>query len=68
VNPPMGDVEPVVIDAEIGAVRQDPDTKAVAVRRDTDRPDRWAVMTLTEGGHYGTDAEVEPWSPLTETP
>ena len=54
------------IDATVGDVRQDPESKSVAVRRDVtdDDPQRWAVMTLNSGGHYGYDSEVQTWLPM----
>jgi hypothetical protein len=62
----MGNQEPVVITADVGAVRQDPATKSIAVRRDVPdgQPLRWAVMTINDGGHYGTDDEVAAWQGL----
>ena len=54
---------------ETGAVKQNPETKAVAVR--TVFPDipaladrQWAVMTVDNGGHYCGDAVVADWPDL----
>ena len=49
---------------EEGAVKQDPESKAVAVR--TNYPDpyfdhQWGVMTIDRGGHYSSFDEVESW-------
>jgi hypothetical protein len=50
-----------------GAVKQDPETKAVAVR--TNFPDpyydhQWGVMTVDRGGHYASFDDVESWPDL----
>ncbi|OHU23388.1 hypothetical protein BKG77_06900 [Mycobacteroides chelonae] len=46
-------------------VKQSPDG-AVAVRRNTSADDAaaWGVMTLANGGHYASTAEVEDWPVL----
>jgi len=48
----------------MGAVKQDPNTLAVAVR--TNFPDpyydhQWGVMTVNAGGHYASYDEVKDW-------
>lgn len=48
-----------------GAVKQDPESKAIAVY--TNR-DNWGVMTLDNGGHYASDADVESWPDLAPAP
>jgi hypothetical protein len=50
-----------------GWVKQDPDSKAVAVR--TNIPDPysdhdWGVMTVDRGGHYASYDEVQNWTDL----
>ena len=49
-----------------GAVKRDPETKAVAVR--TDMPDLpafadrlWGVRTTSNGGHYSGYTQVAEW-------
>lgn len=46
-----------------GSVKQDLTTKAVAVRTlgAEDGPLAWGVMTVDQGGHYATDADVADW-------
>lgn len=49
-----------------GVVKQDPVTKAVAVRLpdlNIFRAD-WAVMTIDRGGGFAQHAEVESWTDL----
>jgi hypothetical protein len=48
-----------------GAIKQDPDTLAVAIR--TNIPDPvdmhdWGVMTVDRGGHYAGWDEVQNWT------
>lgn len=52
-----------------GSVKQDPETKAVAVRTSfPDMPEfadrQWGVMTVSNGGHYATHERVESWTDL----
>lgn len=56
-------------DFPIGAVKQDPATKAVAVRADTNlMPKPWAVMTVDNGGHFADHDDVAGWQDLPGTP
>lgn len=57
--------EPAPVDYPVGSVKQDPETKAVAVR--TALPGEgmaWGVMTVGNGGHYAPTADVESWADL----
>jgi hypothetical protein len=47
-----------------GSVKQDPESKAVAVKRDATDAMSWGVMTLANGGHYAADSEVAEWADL----
>lgn len=50
-----------------GAVKQDPATKAVAVRTNFIDPyydHQWGVMTVDRGGHYASYDDVESWPDL----
>jgi hypothetical protein len=51
-----------------GAVKQNPDTLAVAVRTAPGLPREWAVMTTDLGGRYTTYDEVEAWVDMQPTP
>lgn len=54
---------------EVGSVRQDPTTLAVAVRTNIPDPDHrrdWGVMSVDRGGMYATWDQVSAWIPLTE--
>lgn len=47
-----------------GAIKQDPETLASAVRTNIIDPDflkDWGVMTIDRGGHYASWAEVQNW-------
>jgi hypothetical protein len=51
-----------------GWVKQDPESKAVAVRTNFIDPyfdHQWGVMTVDRGGHYASYDEVESWTDLT---
>ena len=55
----------------VGALKQDPDTQAVAVRTAIPDPNGnhdWGVMTTDHGGHYATWDEVAAWLDLPNTP
>jgi hypothetical protein len=48
-----------------GAVKQDPDSQAVAVRTNIPDPNGnhdWGVMTIDRGGHYASYDEVGSWT------
>lgn len=50
-----------------GSIKQDPDSKAVAIRTAfPDVPDfadrQWGVMTVSNGGHYATNEQVAEWA------
>jgi hypothetical protein len=48
-----------------GAIKQDPDSLAVAVRTNIPDPDSdhdWGVMTVDRGGHYAGWDEVAGWA------
>ena len=50
-----------------GAVRQDPDSLAVAVRTDIVDPDSahdWGIMTVDRGGRYAGWDEIAGWKDL----
>jgi hypothetical protein len=50
-----------------GAVKQDPETKAVALRTDLPSEDGsmdWGVMTVNNGGHYASTEAVADWTDL----
>jgi len=52
---------------ETGAVKQDPVTKAVAVRTNIPDPDSnhdWGVMTVDRGGYYADYETVASWTDL----
>jgi len=56
-----------------GSAKQDPETKAVAVRTIfPDMPDfadrQWGVMTVNNGGHYATYEMVESWPDVQPIP
>lgn len=56
-----------------GSAKQDPDTKAVAVRTIfPDMPDfadrQWGVMTVNNGGHYATNEQVANWPDMQAVP
>lgn len=59
-----------VDDYPVGAGKQDPATKAIAVRADTARgaPMPWAVMTVLNGGHWEKHENVADWPDLDGTP
>ena len=49
----------------VGALKQDPDTLAVAVRTNIPDPNGnhdWGVMTVDRGGHYASYDEVGSWT------
>lgn len=52
----------------VGSVRQDPDTKAVAVRVNDGLPGPWMVATVDRGGHFAADDEVAEWDALAGPP
>ncbi len=47
-----------------GAIRQNPETLAVAVRcaNSADSPRAWGVMTIWDGGHYTSAEDVKDWA------
>ena len=50
-----------------GAVKQDPETLASAVRTNIPDPDGlkdWGVMTVDRGGHYASWDEVGGWKDM----
>jgi hypothetical protein len=54
-----------------GSLKQDPVSKAVAVRASvptTDGTLDWAVMTVNYGGHYAPYADVQNWTDIPNTP
>jgi hypothetical protein len=54
-----------------GSVKQDPASKAVAVRTTLLSPDGamdWGVMTTNAGGHYEAYEGVQDWDDLPNTP
>jgi hypothetical protein len=51
----------------VGAVKQDPDTLAIAVRTALASEDGsmdWGVMTIDHGGYYTSSDEVAGWADL----
>lgn len=50
----------------IGTPKQDPKTKAVAVRCKNGLPGAWAVMTIDNGGHFASNEDVADWPVLVE--
>lgn len=51
--------------AEAGSAKQDPKTKAVAVKLPAGSPlGDYGVMTLTAGGYFASEAEVADWADL----
>jgi hypothetical protein len=62
---PAETVTPTPPQYETGAIRQDPDTLAVAIRTNIPDPDSshdWGVMTVDRGGHYAGWDEVASWT------
>ena len=54
-----------------GALKQDPDSKAVAVRTVIVSPDYskdWGVMSIDAGGWYLTWPQVQNWADIPDTP
>jgi hypothetical protein len=49
-----------------GAVKQDPETKAIALRTTSpeDGPGAWGVMTVANGGCHVETSYVEEWADL----
>lgn len=47
------------------AVKQDPETGAVAVQAGDNR---WGVMNPANGGHWATDDEIKDWTDLSAAP
>lgn len=53
------------VEYAVGAVKQDPDSLAVAVRTAHQHDHMaWGVMTTDAGGHHATAAEVEDWTDM----
>lgn len=48
----------------IGSVKQNTETKAVAVCTGRGGAWAWGVMTIDNGGHHGPDSEVADWPDL----
>jgi hypothetical protein len=49
----------------VGAVKQDSESLAVAVKVQDGLPGEWAVMIVDHGGHYATADEVADWPDIT---
>lgn len=72
--PPEPLVSPTPTDAPtppqyaVGAVKQQPEGLAVAIRTNILDPNGlkdWGIMTVDRGGHYGGYEEVANWTDLT---
>ncbi|GJJ24091.1 hypothetical protein [Mycolicibacterium mageritense] len=57
-------------DYPLGAVKQDAESHAVAVRsaNPADAPNAWAVMHPQHGGHWAASTEVAEWPDVPGTP
>lgn len=50
-----------------GSVKQNPETLDTAVRVESG-PTDWLVTTMTRGGHWADDGEVDDWPDVPDTP
>jgi hypothetical protein len=55
-------------DYPVGAIKQDPVTKSVAIRTAPGMPLPWSVMTVNRGGYHATHQEVAEWVDFDNTP